>query len=85
MPYTTIPTDPDYNVLPYPLRLTNTQGISSLFPSYDVYNPVSFLRSGYPDLSGTAPAAFSPFFSPLPLATGIPFLPPVFPYPFFLF
>jgi len=85
MPYTTIPADPDYNLLPYPLRLNNFQNISSQFVPYDVYNPVSFLRSGYPDLSSLAPAAFSPAYSALPLAAPGPFIPMVFPYPFFLY
>lgn len=85
VPYTTIPSDPDYNWLPYPLRLNTPQNIPSLFPSYDVYNPAAFLRSGYPDLSGTTSAAFSPFFSPLLWAAPIPFIPPVFPSPFPLF
>lgn len=85
MPYTTIPADPDYNVLPYPLRLNNIQTISPLLAPYDVYNPVSFLRSGYPDLSRITSAAFSPSYPALPWTAPVPFIPSMFTYPFPLF
>ena len=55
LPYTTIPYSTDFNLLPYPFKIKNATGINPQFNTYDVYNPVSFLNSGYPDLSVIAP------------------------------
>jgi hypothetical protein len=54
LPYTTIPDSPDYNPLPYPFVFSNPTSTNFLYKTYDDYNPVSFLNSGYPDFSITA-------------------------------
>lgn len=84
-PYVTIPNSKDFNPLPYPYKIGNTTGIDFLFKTYDVYNPVSFLNSGYPDLSITALGfpyieesiglnLVSPFFYPSFTGTIFPFV-----------
>lgn len=100
LPYTTIPNSKDFSPLPYPYKIGNTNGIDLLFNTYDVYNPVSFLNSGYPDLSIFAPGfpyieesirlnLLSPFFQSNLTSVILPFFPPgpfpgIVPNPFFL-
>ena len=87
MPYVTIPNSPGYSLLPYPFSLESSTSSDSFYKTYDVYNPVSFLNSGYPDppispftsLSFEGTAAFnpfSPFFFPSPFFSPFPGLFP---------
>ena len=88
LPYTTIPNSKDFNPFPYPFKIGNTTGLDFSFETNDVYNPVSFLNSGYPDLSITALGfpysersiglnLLSPFFYPGFTGTILPFVSPV--------
>jgi hypothetical protein len=97
LPYTTIPISEDFNPFPYPYKIGNTTGINLLFNTYDIYNPVSFLNSGYSDLSIFAPGfpyieesiglnLLTPLFQPNFGGAVLPFSPGLFPgfipYPF---
>ncbi|MGA1839877.1 MAG: hypothetical protein ACMUIU_04545 [bacterium] len=100
LPYSTIPNSADFNPFPYPFNISNTTGINLQFNTYDIYNPVSFLNSGYPDLSIIAPGfpyinesiglnLLSPVFQPNFTGLTFPFFPTGFfpgflPYPFAL-
>ena len=86
-PYVTIPNSPGYSLLPYPFSLESSTSSDSFYKTYDVYNPVSFLNSGYPDppinpftsLSFEGTAAFNPFapfFFPSPFFSPFPGLFP---------
>jgi hypothetical protein len=55
LPYSTIPNSTDFSPFPYPFKIANTTGINLQFNTYDTYNPVTFLNSGYPDLSIISP------------------------------
>lgn len=88
LPYTTIPISEDYSPLPYPFKISNTTEINFPYNSYDTYNPVSFLNSGYPDLSimglgfpyiqdSIGFNLVSPFFQPSFTGAIFPFVPSV--------
>ncbi|MFX0135819.1 MAG: hypothetical protein ACFFDN_19405 [Candidatus Hodarchaeota archaeon] len=47
-PYITIPNSTDFNPFPYPYKIGSTTGINFPYKTYEVYNPISFLNSGYP-------------------------------------
>jgi hypothetical protein len=72
-PYTTIPSSPGYNLLPYPFHNISSASSNSFYNGYEVYNPVSFLNTGYNDS----------FNNILTFQTIAPFLSPAIPGSFF--
>ena len=89
LPYVTIPNSPGYDLFPFPYHVGSPTVSDSVFKSYDVYNPVSFLNStnssfSLPNLSVFTPPLFqtgfpiAPFYTSFNPIFGGGFLPGLF-------